>query len=299
MWRSPACRWVSSRSPGLGARGSEAARSCDRRGARPLAVTSHSVRSLCSSLSPGCWRPYWVLFWRGRLASRWASGSRSCTGSSWASSVPRRRASSSRPCTGTPRPASSASGIRRICSSLATQVARERGAGSRDHAVDAIGPGRLTLNKVNTWDKSLRATRPFVPIPEEDLNHGPSLMEWRDRVRPREYPRQALRGDRGEGPLLHDVARDLHDRAQAAVHLPEGQRARRLEGDGERLRVREGPVRDPEGRRLREDPARGDEGPRGRRLRRCDRDFAPVPGAELLPGSGRAQPETVRAGPAG
>src|SRR2546425_11664898 len=124
-------------------------------------------------------------------------------------------------------------------------------------------------------------------------------MEWRDRVRPREHPRQAVRRDRDEGPFLYDVARDLHDRPQAAVHLPEGQRARRLEGDGERLRVREGPVRDPDGRGFRKNPARGDEGPRGCRLRRCNGDFAAFPGTELLPGSGRDQLETVRAVPPG
>ena len=92
-------------------------------------------------------------------------------------------------------------------------------------------------------------------------------MERRDRVRPREHPGEIVRGDREQGPVLHDPSRIVHDRASAAVRLPEGQRAGRIEGHGEGLRVREGPVRHPDGQGLRLDPARGEQGPRGGGLR--------------------------------
>src|SRR5437762_1468375 len=54
----------------------------------------------------------------------------------------------------------------------------------------------------------------------------------------------------------------MHDRATAALRVPEGQRARRIEGHGQGLRVRQGPVRHPDGQGLRLDPARGEQSPK-------------------------------------
>src|SRR3989454_568817 len=188
-----------------------------------------------------------------------------------------------------------ASDFPKACSRVAGQPSPES---DNRPAASFAGPRSVNLKQGCLGGQIVKSPMVFHSESREIRIHGKGSVERRDRIRPREHPREVVWGYREQGPLLHHAPRVLHDRFAASVRVPEGQRAGRLEGDGEGLRVREGAVRDPDGQGLRRGPARGEQGLGGPGLRGIGGYQSDLAGEELLPRSGRDQPETVRAVPA-
>src|SRR2546427_3924960 len=188
-----------------------------------------------------------------------------------------------------------ASDFPKACSRVAGQPSPES---DNRPAASFAGPRSVNLKQGCLGGQIVNSPTVFHSESREIRIHGTGSVERRDRLRPREHPREVVWGHRKQGPFLHHAPRVLHDGVAASVRVPEGQRSGRLEGDGEGLRVCEGAVRDPDGQGLRRGPSRGEQGLGGPGLRGVGGYQSDLAGAELLPRPGRDQPETVRAVPA-
>src|SRR2546430_17424873 len=90
-------------------------------------------------------------------------------------------------------------------------------------AASFAGPRSVNLKQGCLGGQIVKSPMVFHSESREIRIHGTCFMEWRDRIRPREHPREVVWGHGEQGPLLHHAPPVLHDRVAASVGVPASQ----------------------------------------------------------------------------